>query len=229
MAKPKWERIAEGAIQITWDTVMDLSVHFRIMQMDARIRENPFPGWEENVPAWHTLTLYIDPVLFTDTIQSLLLKYPDSMDHISFTGRQVRIPVCYDPLLSPDQQEAASLLNLSPEALIQLHHSNGYRVFMLGFLPGFPYMGILPEALVLPRKANPSLSVPAGSVAITGRQTGIYPVDSPGGWYVIGRTPLSMFPNHKPLLFPGDEVWFVPIDRREFEKLSKEPGLWRFM
>lgn len=229
MQKPTWERIAEGAVQVSWESSMDRTVHLRVMGLDQCIREDPFPGWEENVPACHTLTIFFDPTIFEDTIQSLLLRYSDSTNYLIYKGRHVHIPVCYDPEFAPDLPEASSLLGLSPDAIIDLHKAATYQVFMLGFLPGFPYMGMLSEQLVLPRKAIPSVSVAAGSVAITGRQTGIYPVEAPGGWYVIGRTPLPLFRGEQPLLQPGDEVEFTAIDRTAFEILLKEPALWQFM
>ena len=134
------------------------------------------------------------------------------------------IPVWYDPEAGLDLPALASELHLSPDEIVALHSGTEYRVFMLGFKPGFPYMGTLPERLAAPRLASPRTAVPAGSVAIAGRQTGIYSVRSPGGWRILGRTPLTLFDAQREepfLLRAGDRVRFEPIDRTRFLELEE--------
>ena len=139
-------------------------------------------------------------------------------------GKEHLLPVCYDVSLAPDLEAVALHTNLSPTELIGLHSSQVYTVFMVGFSPGFPYLGILPPELETPRKANPALKVPPGSVAIAARQTGIYPTATSGGWNIIGRTPVKVFdPSHPAdcLLKTGDTVRFSPIDTATFAYLNQ--------
>jgi KipI family sensor histidine kinase inhibitor len=133
--------------------------------------------------------------------------------------RTVEIPVCYGGEFGPDLEEVAALHGRAPEEVVAIHSGAEYLVYFLGFSPGFPYLGGMPESIAAPRLATPRRRVPAGSVAIGGRQTGIYPVASPGGWRIIGRTPLRLFqPDRDPpvLLRMGDHVKFIPISKGDF-------------
>ncbi len=199
-------RLSERAITISWEPKIDLDIHALVLETDRRICTRPFAGWIENVPAYHTLTVYYDPFV-SEFDPSELLKdvAAKNIETGLFEGRQLKVPVKYG---GPDLTLAAEMLGLSEEELISLHTSGTYHVYMLGFMPGFPYMGSLPEKLILPRKAVPSPKVLAGSVAIAGRQTGIYPFDSPGGWYVIGHTTIPLFRDGKSYIEAGDEVEF---------------------
>ena len=143
---------------------------------------------------------------------------------ISTIARAIQIPVCYDVSMAPDLALIADLHHLSIEQVIQLHTEKLYRVYLVGFLPGFAYMGNVDEKIATPRKSKPRTLVPAGSVGIAGEQTGIYPFDSPGGWQLIGQTPIEMFSVEKPqpcYLRTGDEVQFYPVTLNEFAKLKK--------
>ncbi|MBX6395501.1 MAG: 5-oxoprolinase subunit PxpB, partial [Alicyclobacillaceae bacterium] len=136
-------------------------------------------------------------------------------------GRLVEIPVCYGGEFGPDLAYVADYHGLTPERVIEIHSSTEYRVYMIGFAPGFPYLGGLSPELATPRKTSPRLTIPAGSVGIAGNQTGVYSVSTPGGWQIIGRTPLVLFrPDlHPPsLLKAGDRVRFYPISREEFTR-----------
>jgi len=138
-------------------------------------------------------------------------------------ARTVTIPVCYDPEFGPDLVELAKAANLTPEDVVRLHSEATYVVFFLGFSPGFAYLGGLPQILHAPRLTTPRKLVAAGSVGVGGGETGVYPIDSPGGWRLIGRTPVRLFtPDATPptLLQPGDTVRFSPIDREQFRALS---------
>ncbi|MDB5197332.1 MAG: hypothetical protein JWP88_1703, partial [Flaviaesturariibacter sp.] len=133
--------------------------------------------------------------------------------------RQLRIPVCYDQAFAPDLKTVAAQAGLSVEEVIHIHTHTSFRVYMIGFLPGFAYMGEVPDAIAVARRSEPRTKVSAGSVGIAGKQTGIYPFDSPGGWQLIGKTPASLFRKKEasPTLFqPGDEVLFYPITINEF-------------
>jgi inhibitor of KinA len=157
------------------------------------------------------LTVYYDPILLDIDLEQRLMDLGAQVngnDHV--LGRVIEVPVFYDPEKAPDLLHISEQLRLTVHELAELHSREIYHVFMLGFMPGFPYMGVLNEALVLPRKATPAKKVAAGTVAIAGKQTGIYPFDSPGGWHAIGWTPLKMFENGRSLLEPGDQVKFIP-------------------
>jgi inhibitor of KinA len=147
-----------------------------------------------------------------------LLSEPNNRNEL--TQRKLRVPVCYNEKYAPDLAEMVIASGLPQEEIIQIHVSQTYKVYMLGFLPGFPYMGIVNEKIRFPRKKTPRTLVEAGSVGIAGQQTGIYPFDSPGGWQIIGRTPIQLFDasSGQPAYFlPGDEVEFFPISAYEFE------------
>lgn len=208
MGEVRIYRLSERAITISWEPRIDPDIHALVLETDRRICTRPFIGWIENVPAYHTLTVYFDPFVSefdpSELLEELAAK---NVQTGLFEGRQLRVPVQYG---GPDLISAAGMLGLSPEELINLHTSGTYHVYMLGFMPGFPYMGILPEELNLPRKSVPSPKVLAGSVAIAGRQTGIYPFDSPGGWHVIGHTSIPLFSDGKSYFEAGDEVQFYP-------------------
>jgi inhibitor of KinA len=139
------------------------------------------------------------------------------------TGRTIEIPVCYDPEFGPDLEFVAEHNKLSVEQVVRLHSTAEYLVYLIGFVPGFPYLGGMPPQIAAPRLPSPRPVVAAGSVGIAGEQTGIYPLSTPGGWRLIGRTPVLLFdPEMRPpsLFVPGDRVLFRPISREEFEGLS---------
>ncbi len=202
-------RLSERAITISWESKIDRDIHALVLETDRRICTRPFPGWIENVPAYHTLTVYYDPFVTgydpSEFLEGVAARHTESG---RFEVRHLRVPVMYD---GPDLEVAAGKLGISIESLVSQHSSGIYHVYMLGFMPGFPYMGTLADELVLPRKAVPSPKVLAGSVAIAGHQTGIYPFDSPGGWYVIGHTSIPLFSEGKAFFEPGDEVEFYSI------------------
>jgi len=191
------------------------------------IESNPFKGLIDCVPAYGSLTVYFSEQVSASEVRLLLselgAQVSETTNPSSTPGRKISIPVCYDPSLGVDLPWVSSHLNLSLEEIISLHTSFSYRVYMIGFIPGFPYMGTLPEQLEVPRKQTPSLKIPMGSVAIAGKQTGIYPAEVPGGWQVIGRTPLKMFdPSKSPCSFlnAGDLVQFNPITLDAFNQFS---------
>lgn len=199
----------------------------RVIAMQHAIESNPIKGFIEAVPAYGSLTVYFNDKVSGAAVRSWLLNLSaqilDTFNPLTRTtdGKLVIIPVCYDPSLGIDLGWVAAHLNLSIEDIINLHNSIQYRVYMIGFIPGFPYMGTLPTALEVPRKQSPSMKIPAGSVAIAGKQTGIYPAEVPGGWQVIGRTPLKMFdPSQSSCSFlnAGDIVQFKPITLEAFNQ-----------
>ena len=204
-------RLSERALTLAWPREISLATNQQVLFVDQLIQQEPFRGWIENVPSYHTLTVYYDPVLIEIDLREYLLTLATRKPPVGKSiGRTIEVPVYYDVSRTPDLAEAAAALQLSVSELVKRHSEQTYHVFMLGFMPGFPYLGLLPDELVLPRKKTPALKVPAGTVAIAGKQTGIYPFDSPGGWWGIGWTPVKLFDQGTSLLAPGDEVKFIP-------------------
>lgn len=188
-------------------------------------------GIKDIILAYDTLTLVYDILVFdsnpylsaSNILEAFINAVPHSIPTIS-AAKLIEVPVCYDPSLGIDLQTAAISLNCSTETLIQTHSEKIYTVYCLGFLPGFAYMGDTPKAIQVPRHATPRAKVAGGSVGIAGKQTGIYPIDSPGGWQIIGRTPFKIFdPNSNELtLFKaGDQIKFNPISLALFHQLNK--------
>ncbi|MBW7474437.1 5-oxoprolinase subunit PxpB [Paenibacillus oenotherae] len=194
------------------------------------------PEWmEDAVSAYDTVTIVYDPVKvlasMSEAERSLRLPYEQTIaqvesllhrehKHAAGRPRLIDIPVCYGGAYGPDLQEAAERAELSVQSFVELHASPEYTVAMIGFMPGFPYLTGLPRELSQPRKASPRSRVPAGSVGIAGGQTGIYPFSSPGGWQLIGRTPMELFRSAEEepsLLRAGDRIRFVPIGKQQME------------
>jgi inhibitor of KinA len=222
---PRIYNIHDQAITIEFAAEINETTNMQVIALQHAIESSPLKGFIECVPAYGSLTVYFNEHVSASGVRSLLSDLSAQVSNISLAteGKQISIPVCYDTSLGTDLPWVSSHLNLSLEEIISLHTSVVYRVYMIGFIPGFPYMGTLPEQLEVPRKQTPSLKIPMGSVAIAGKQTGIYPAEVPGGWQVIGRTPLRMFdPSTSPCSFlnAGDNVQFKPITLETFNQYS---------
>ncbi len=191
------------------------------------LRSTPTAGVIELAPAYGTVAVFYDPLLvetdgkaewLSEQIRAALAAGGSSPR--KETLRTVDIPVCYDGEFAPDLPAVAAHTGLAPGEVVRRHSEPDYRVQCVGFTPGFPYLAGLPAELSMPRRATPRKQVPAGSVAIGGSQTGIYPFASPGGWNIIGRTPLQLFSAERPqpaLLRAGDRVRFIAMTREEFD------------
>ncbi len=210
--------VSESSVTATFGDLIDLTTHQRVMDCCAFLLERPFPGQLSVVPAYTSVTVFFNPGqaglsarVVCDLLNEQLFDVP-SRERLH--QPVVDIPVRYGGEYGPDLPEVADRLQLSEKEVIRLHSETVYTVFMIGFLPGFPYLGLLTRALELPRRDTPRLRVPAGSVAIAGQQTGIYPQASPGGWHLIGRTDVRLFDaSQQPpaLLQPGMKVRFVDL------------------
>jgi len=221
--------LGDRALTLAFEPRLDPAFHARILRLAAAFDASRPPGILDIVPTYHEIGIHFDPERLQSHVEGSLSNFFSRWIEASVNEfdtvandkpRLIEIPVCYDPALAPDLLPAAESLKITVDQLIKRHTAATYHVYMIGFLPGFPYMGELPEALFLPRKSTP-VPILAGSVAIAGRQTGIYPLDSPGGWHVIGRTTMQMFmPDQDPpvLLRPGDEVRFHSIPRDVFDR-----------
>lgn len=184
----------------------------------------PIPGMRNLHPAYCSVLIKFDAVqLRHEELQQVLRRYVERVEKVALPeARLVEIPVCYGGEYGPDLSDVAEMHGLKSERVIELHAATTYVVYFLGFAPGFAYLGEVPEALATPRLATPRRSVPAGSVGIAGSQTGVYPITTPGGWRLLGRTPLAMFrPDREAmsLLAIGDRVRFVAISEEKFASL----------
>ena len=206
----------DRALVIEFGDHVDRALSERVLGLNTVIGAHPPAGVIETVPTFRSLTLYYDPLLTSRaTLEETIAGFLGREDRPRTGGRLWRLPVCYEGEFAPDLAEVARLTGLTPDEVVALHSATRFHVYMLGFLPGFPYMGDLPEKLSLPRRANPRLRVPAGSISIATSLTAIYPYESPGGWHLIGVTPIRLFDPERArpaLLSPGDAVEFTPVD-----------------
>jgi inhibitor of KinA len=213
--------IHDQAITFEFAEMISEAINIHVIALQKYIESHPFEGLIECVPAYSSLTIYFSNKIESNRVIHYIKNCNEQLtpDNLLQVTEMITIPVCYE--LGEDLPSIASELNIQKEEIIQLHSSRVYRVYMIGFTPGFPYMGILPPALELPRKKIPALRIPAGSVAIAGKQTGIYPSDSPGGWNIIGKTPIDIYDrNRHPRYYlrAGDQVKFQPISIKEFDQ-----------
>lgn len=215
-----------GVLAVCGDRI-DEEVGDRVSALEAAVRAARLPGVVETVPAFASLLVRYDPLLTDyDTLAAALGPLAArTRVRRHQGGRTVTIPVCYGGDFGPDLGFVAQHAGLTEGEVVRRHTAPKYRIYMLGFLPGFPYLGGLDPALFTPRLQNPRTAIPAGSVGIGGQQTGVYPVASPGGWQLIGRTPLKLFDPDRPLRYAaGDRIKFVPITPRQFGELAQKEG-----
>lgn len=200
--------------------------HEHVRRLLHLLQLEPITGVRNLHPAYNSLLIKFDALQFPHAgLEEILRGYLERMEKIALPeSRLVKIPVCYGGDFGPDLNDIAELHGVTPERVIELHAAVTYLVYFLGFAPGFAYLGELPEELATPRLPTPRKTVPSGSVGIAGSQTGVYPISTPGGWRLLGRTPLAMFrPDHAEmsLLSIGDRVQFVPISRERFAAMER--------
>lgn len=217
--------LGDSAITIEFGSEIDPLINARVMSFAKVIIDQGWHGIHDIVPTYRSVTVFFDPLQWNSSVltkklnalPTLQLNETESNDTVH------EIPVLYGGAWGPDLEEVAAFAGLTSAQAIELHASIPYRVYMLGFSPGFPYLGLVSERLAMPRRATPRTKVPSGSVGIADRQTGIYPSATPGGWQLIGRTPIPIYRKASStpfLLKPGDQVRFRPIGRDEFDRLS---------
>jgi len=220
----------DHSITIEAGNQIDTKINQGVISLFHDLSANRIRGIKDIIPAFQSLTLIYDIAIckkeagnqsvfnFLSALIEHRIKHPIAIANTA--SRLINIPVCYDSSIAPDIALLAELHTLSIEELIEIHTGKEYRVYMIGFLPGFAYMGTVDQRIVTPRKSVPRTFVPAGSVGIAGEQTGIYPFGSAGGWQLIGRTPITMFDpkNENPCyLQPGDQVRFFSITLSEYK------------
>jgi inhibitor of KinA len=222
--------LGDGALTVDFGNEIAFKLNKSVLELAQYFDKNIFEGFVETVPAYSSLTVFYDvfkvkknfPEFLTafEAIESFIENAQRSLAELQIPEPKIiEIPVCFDKEFAPDLDFIAAEANLTNQDVIEIFTGKIYRVFMLGFLPGFSYMGVVDKIIATPRKQTPRVKVAAGSVGIADRQTGIYSLDSPGGWQIVGRTPLRLFTpeNRKPtFLSAGDSVKFYKIDKRDF-------------
>ncbi|WP_419871330.1 5-oxoprolinase subunit PxpB [Candidatus Pristimantibacillus sp. PTI5] len=227
--------LGDSAVILRLAGGISIETHRIVSSLTAAIEAQPFAGFMECVPSFAAAAVHYDPLLVSRSragdelmhgtifetvcarLKACLSKeLTSAADQVT---RMVEIPVCYGGEYGPDLSFVADLNGLSEEEVIAIHAAGSYLVYMLGFAPGFPYLGGMSEEIAAPRHQTPRTSIPQGSVGIAGKQTGVYSVSTPGGWQLIGRTPLALFRPQEEipsLLRPGDSVRFKPITSQEY-------------
>ena len=215
----------DRALVVEFGDRIDRALSVEVLRLAASLRSSGLGGVVETVPTFRSLMVHYDPLATTSAaLERAITRMLDREPGPPGAATLWRVPVCYDSEFAPDLTDVARLTGLAPGDLVALHSGTRYHVYMLGFLPGFPYMGDLPARLALPRRADPRVRVPTGSVSIATTLTAIYPFESPGGWHLIGTTPIRLFDitRARPaLLTPGDTVLFEPIDAAAFISIKK--------
>jgi inhibitor of KinA len=213
--KPRIVPLGDSAVLVQLGNEIDFNINQCVHALATLIETTSIQGIIETVPAYATLLVHYDPLIvsFTRIKKHLQEKLAQVNEINSRKPRRIEVPVQYGGEYGIDLEAVASQLHFSIADIIRIHSEKTYTVYMMGFTPGYPYMGKLDDTLIMPRLETPRTRVPAGTVAIAGSQTGIYSIDSPGGWRLIGWTPLQLFDpkSDGPFLFaPGDEVKFIP-------------------
>ncbi|ANF96768.1 5-oxoprolinase subunit PxpB [Paenibacillus bovis] len=230
--------LGDSALLIEFGQEIHSDTLGRIQTAAQQIEQNPFPGWIECVPSYTTLAVYYDlavlslmnhpgsPGIYEQVCQLVEQRLLTALvQEKKQASRIVEIPVCYGGEYGPDLQVVADHNRLTTDQVVQIHTSGDYTVYAIGFAPGFPYMGGMSPQIAALRKQTPRLTIPAGSVGIAGGQTGIYPLETPGGWQLIGRTPVRIFdPAQSPpaLLQSGDRVRFLSITAEEYVRWEQQ-------
>jgi inhibitor of KinA len=228
MMEFKLQPLGDNSVIIELGEDISRGIQQKVNKVSSFLDEQSFDWVVEYVPGFTTVAVFYDPLkIKTDTLPyekvcEELSSYLEKLDvEEGAEPRVVEIPVCYGGEFGPDLEEVAERNRLTPEEVIDIHSNGEYIVYMIGFAPGFPYIGGMDERIAAPRRKNPRLKIPAGSVGIAGKQTGVYPIETPGGWQLIGKTPRKLFlpeVDTPSLLQAGDQIKFVPIAEDEFQK-----------
>lgn len=222
----QFQPASDQSLLLYFGQQITIGAHQRVRQLLRLLEQEPIAGVRNLNPAYCSILISFDALkLDHGELEAILLGYLERLDAVELPeGRELQVPTCYGGEFGPDLNEVAALHGMTPAQVIELHASVTYIVYFLGFVPGFAYLGELPETLATPRLDSPRRSTPPGSVGIAGKQTGVYPFATPGGWRIIGRTPIAMFrPNRKAMSFLsiGDRVRFTPISVARFAGLEK--------
>ncbi len=213
----------DTAVVVEFGEQIDRKVSVAVLALARRLTEARLEGIVETVPTFRSLMVHYDPlVLPTSLLTESIAELVQGLQTTAPAGRRWRLPACYDSEIAPDLEDVAERTGLTPAQVVECHSSTTYHVYMLGFMPGMAYLGDVPEVLRLPRRSSPRLKVPAGSLAIATLMSCVYPLETPAGWHLIGRSPVPFLQRHpRPaaLLAPGDTVSFTPVSLSEYEDL----------
>jgi len=221
----QFKTASDQSLLVYFGQEVTLDAHHRVRKLLHMLESEPIAGVRNLHPAYCSLLVVFDPLkLRHGELEAVLSDYLRRLAAVRLpAARKLEIPTCYGGEFGPDLEEVARLHGMTPAQVVELHSSVTYVVYFLGFVPGFAYLGALPEALATPRLASPRRSTPPGSVGIADHQTGVYPFSTPGGWRLIGRTPIAMFrpdQNNMSFLTIGDSVCFTPISVAQFTALQ---------
>ncbi|WP_241773246.1 5-oxoprolinase subunit PxpB [Bacillus sp. LL01] len=226
--------LGDTGVQVQFGSDISEETNQQIRIFADYLKKHPVDGIVEWVPAYTTLTIFYRPdkILYKDLCNELetIIEALQGADEGS-TSIVYEIPVLYGGEAGPDLSEVASHNGLTEEEVISIHSSQAYLIYMMGFVPGFPYLGGMPKQIATPRRENPRAKIEAGSVGIAGEQTGVYPLETPGGWQIIGRTPLKLYDAAKEdpiLLSAGHYLRFVSVDHKEFEEIEEAISLGEY-
>ena len=225
--RPRFLVAGDSALVIEFGDRVSPEINAKVRRLSKFLEASPVDGVTEVVPTYRSLLVHYDPRMSSlRELRSRLGKAIRESEKVSLDGsRRVIMPVRYGGEFGPDIGDVATYNKISVEDVIHIHSNTDYVVYMIGFIVGFPYLGELPKSIACPRLKTPRVKVPAGSVGIAGTLTGIYPVEAPGGWRLIGRTPLKLFNERSDppsLLQAGDRVQFQSVTRSEYSKIAEK-------
>lgn len=230
--RPKFLLAGDCAVTVELSDEISPEINTRIRQLSGALERERVPGVIDLVPTYRSLLVYYDPLrLGLPALQAHVLSLAELGDVMLPAPKVLQIPTCYGGAHGPDMPFVADHTGLHAEEVASIHASMDYLVYMMGFNTGFPYLGGMPARIAAPRLETPRTSVPAGSIGIAQRQTGIYPVESPGGWQLIGRSPIRLFdPSREPPVSveAGDYLRFVRIDERQYVEIEREVQSGRY-
>ncbi|MBW2310302.1 MAG: 5-oxoprolinase subunit PxpB [Deltaproteobacteria bacterium] len=227
--RPRFLLAGDRGLLVEFGAVIDPEINQKVRQIFLSIEKTPIEGVTEVIPTYRSILIFYDPFITnSEKIEKKILERQGKLaDRDIPSPETIEIPVAYGEEFGPDLEFVAHHNGLTPEEVIEIHTSASYLIYMLGFTPGFPFLGGLSERLFTPRLENPRHLVPAGSVGIANNQTGVYSIDSPGGWRLIGRTPAKLYdPKRFPpiLLKAGNQLRFKSISKKQFQEIAESNG-----
>lgn len=225
--KPRFLLAGDKGLVVEFGNKIDPDINNKVRALKESLEASPIPGIEELMPTYRAILIYYNPlqIEIKELMRILMKRLKDVQEFIPPPPRRITVPVCYGGEYGPDMESVCEHTGLSINEVIQIHTSVEYLVYAVGFTPGFPLLGGMDQRIECPRLKIPRTKIPGGSVGIGGKQTGIYPIDSPGGWQLIGRTPIKLFnPNSEPpvLFAQGDYIRFKSISSNEYENILED-------